>query len=226
MSNFKGAMLNFGSSWLATETPDIVATVTMRIYGGAMLAAEVGPWMTPLEGEGEDGTCGSASSSPWGASGAHGKHDQQRGEWQCWRKAWRNPQFCCRCASSATMITSTSQVQSSSGQFEELLVPTEWRCHCQWNSPKQSPGSREGGNLKRHRHPFLANLRIISKLLDRKCPTWMSCGAVPDMDVLRSLLDSNRPCKKSMSGTVGNSRPDRIEEGEEAFREAAPPWCQ
>ena len=26
---------------------------------------------------------------------------------------------------SATMITSTSQVQSSSGQFEELLVPTE-----------------------------------------------------------------------------------------------------
>lgn len=40
---------------------------------------------------------------------------------------------------------------------------------------------------------------------------------VPDMDVLRSLLDSNSSCKKSMSGTV------RIEEGEEAFREAAPP---
>ena len=41
-------MLNFGSSWLATETPDIVATVTMRSYGGAMLAEAVGPWMTPL----------------------------------------------------------------------------------------------------------------------------------------------------------------------------------
>jgi len=113
MSNFKGAMLNFGSSWLATETPDMVATVTMRIYGGAMLAAEVGPWMTPLEGEGEDGTCGSASSSPsTGASGAHGQHDQQRGEWQCWRKAWRNPQFCCRCKAANDdhlNLTSTEQ---------------------------------------------------------------------------------------------------------------------
>lgn len=113
---------------------------------------------------------------------------------------------------SATMITSTSQVQSSSGQFEELLVPTEL--------PLPMELTEAVTRVSRSRQSGAAS----SSFLCESSNHFEAFGQeVPDMDVLRSLLDSNRPCKKSISDTVGNSRPDRIEEGEEAFREAAPP---
>ena len=187
MSNFKGAMLNFGSSWLATETPDIVATVTMRIYGGAMLAEAVGPWMTPLEGEGEDGTCGLCLIISMRSL-------------RCPRAAWSAKRRMAVLEEGVDSFHSSAAGAPAAQRWSpqphkyRAAVGSLRSCWCQQSDAATATGTHRSSHQGLAKEAIWSGIVILSLrifesfrsfwtgsarhgCLAGQCPTWMSCGA-------------------------------------------------